>query len=75
MSVHRRNSGAAIAICGNVEIVRTMPSRMNLKFIFRRASAYAANAPTTIPMNVVVRATIALFASALVKSSFWKIDL
>ena len=39
MSVHSRNSGAAIAICGNVEIDSTMPSRRNLNFIFRRASA------------------------------------
>ena len=75
MSVHRRNSGAAIAICGNVEIVSTTPSSRNLKFIFRRASAYAQNAPTRRPRNVTVRLTIALLISERTKSSFWKIDL
>ena len=75
MSVHRRNSGAAIAICGNVEIDSTIPSRMNLKPIFRRASAYAANEPTMTPRNVVARLTITLFWSERTKSSFSKIDV
>ena len=39
MSVHRRNSGAAIAICGNVVIESTMPSRITLPRILSRASA------------------------------------
>ena len=75
MSDHSLNSGAAMAICGNVEIVRTIASMMLLPPIRRRASAYAQNAPTMIEKNVVSNATAALLRSACVKSGFLKIDL
>ena len=46
----------------------------NLPRTFSRASAYAANEPKTSDSSVVVSATIAELRSAVVKSSFWKID-
>ena len=39
MSDHSLNSGAAIAICGNVEIDSTIARITNLPRSFRRASA------------------------------------
>src|SRR5215217_3820554 len=55
--------GAAIAICGNVEIDSTIARIRNLRFIFSRASAYAQNEPTMSDSAVVTSATIALFFS------------
>src|SRR3954467_8267911 len=46
MSDHSLNSGAAIAICGNVEIVSTMPRITNLPRSFSRARAWAQKDPT-----------------------------
>src|SRR3954452_14089604 len=73
MSDHSLNSGAAVAICGNVEVVRTIAAMMLLPPMRRRASAYAQNAPPMIEKTVVSNATAALLRSAFVKSGFLKI--
>src|SRR3954447_11121045 len=75
MSDHSLNSGAAIAICGNVEMDRTIARITYLKRSFSRASAYAQKDPTASASTVVDIATTALLRSAFVKSGFWKILL
>src|ERR687885_26439 len=75
MSDHSLNSGAAIAICGNVEIVSTTARMIALPVSRRRASAYAQNEPTARDRAVVMNATATLLRSALVKSGFSKIAL
>src|SRR5215218_4243164 len=72
-SRHSLKIGAAIAICGNVEIDSTTARIRNLRFILSRASAYAQNEPTMSDSAVVTRATIALFFSAIVKFESLKI--
>src|SRR5215217_9389744 len=74
MSDHSRNSGAAIAIAGNVVIDSTSARIGNLPLKRRRASAYAQNEPTVRAATVVTTLTTALLSSARVKSPFWKTD-
>src|SRR5919112_1846842 len=54
MSDHSRNSGAAIAIAGNVVIDRTSARIGNLPLNRRRASAYAQNEPTVSAATVEI---------------------
>src|SRR3954454_4515447 len=75
MSDHRRNSGAAMAIAGNVVIDRTSARMMNFLLKRRRASAYAQNDPTISASAVVNSEMIALLRRDFVKSLFSKIDL
>ena len=74
MSRHSLKIGAAIVICGNVVMVRTVARIRNLNLIFSRASAYAQNEPTSSASAVVTNATIAEFFSAVVKLLSRKID-
>src|ERR671910_43363 len=74
MSVHRRNSGAAIAIAGNVVIDSTSARIRNFPLKRRRASAYAQKDPTVSASAVVESEMIALLSSDLVKSLLLKID-
>ena len=69
------NTGAAIAIGGNVVIERITPSSRNFIGKRSRASAYAAKEPITSAIAVVVKLMIALLRSACVKSLFLKIEL
>src|SRR3954449_8002726 len=74
MSVHSLNTGAAMAIGGNVEIDRISASRRNLRGKFSRASAYAAVEPIVSAMTVETPATIRLLRSAFVNAAFEKIE-
>src|SRR5215207_3207475 len=74
MSRHSLKIGAAMVICGNVVIDRMIARITNLNLIFRRASAYAQNAPTTSESSVVTSETIALLRNADVKFESLKID-
>src|SRR3954464_7715267 len=71
---HRRNSGAAMAIAGNVVIESTRARMMNFPLKRRRASAYAQNDPTISARNVVNSEMIALLRRDFVKSLLLKID-
>src|SRR3954447_6561790 len=74
MSVQSLNTGAAIAIGGNVEIDRMIARIANLPPERSPASAAAANEPKTSDRIVALPATITLLRSACVKSLFLKID-
>ena len=75
MSVHSLNSGAAIAIGGNVVVERMIARIRNLNLKRSRASAYAAKEPIVSAINVEQPETIALVFKAVVKSAFLKIEV
>ena len=72
MSDHSLNSGAAMAICGNVEIVRTI-ARMMLCRDPQARQRVRAERPDHDREDVVVQRHDALLRSAFVKSGFLKI--
>ena len=64
MWVNSWNSGVTSATPGNIEAPSTTPSTRNLPRNRSRASAYAANTPTSIAMAVVARPMTRLLTSA-----------